>query len=145
MIGAGEVFTFLILVLAGLVVGSWLGERFGCFGFLVGLPLGAAAMLGILYVGALSWDYAVRLILREEPWLPTCRQRKCKGGRPPDSGDYAWVKVNGDLWGFRCRCGDTYRKVGRRFVELAPDGTFRPYLICKPLRGWCADQEAQGR
>jgi hypothetical protein len=64
------------------------------------------------------------------------------GGRLTDFGDYNSVKDDkGGLFGFQCRCGDTYRKVGRRFVEVAPDGSIRPYLIWSRMKGWCPDHE----
>jgi hypothetical protein len=78
------------------------------------------------------------------PWLPTCRQGRCVGGRLTDFGDYNSVKdEEGGLFGFRCRCGDIYRKVGRRFVEVAPDGSIRPYLIWSRTWGWIDDDEPQ--
>ena len=53
-----------------------------------------------------------------------------------DMGDYEPVKIGGDRWALCCRCGGTYKKVGRRFVEVGPDGTHRPYLVWRPIEGW---------
>jgi hypothetical protein len=57
-------------------------------------------------------------------------------------GDY--TPVWNDDWtvrGFRCRCGITYQKVGRRFVQLSADGSRKPYLIWSRLKGWIPDRE----
>jgi hypothetical protein len=144
MIGPVEFFLLLMLVMAGLFAAIWGGERFGCVGYLLGLPLGVVAMFGAVYAFALAWAYVEGLLFDGVPWLPTCRQGRCVGGRLTDFGDYQSVRDDkGGLFGFRCRCGDTYRKVGRRFVEIAPDGSIRPYLIWSRVKGWIADEGSQ--
>lgn len=144
MIGPSGFFLLLMLAMAGLLTAVWTGARFGCLGYLVGLPLGVVAMFGMIYAFALTWVYVEGLLFEGIPWLPTCRQGRCVGGRLTDFGDYNSVKDDKDgLFGFRCRCGDMYRKVGRRFVEVAPDGSTRPYLIWSRMRGWIDDEGPQ--
>ena len=129
---------------AGLLTAIWIGNRFGFLGYLIGLSIGAAVMLAILAGGAIIRMYIQGLLFHGVPAFPVCRNGCCRGGRLSDPGDYNIVW--NDDWtvrGFRCRCGVTYQKVGRRFVELAPDGSFKPYLIWSRLKGWCPDSQAE--
>jgi hypothetical protein len=133
-----------ILGFAGLLTAIWMGNRLGFIGYVIGFASGAAMMLGILSVATLTWISIQGLLFHGLPRFPACRNGCCRGGRLTDPGDY--TTVWNDDWtvrGFRCRCGVTYRKVGRRFVELAPDGSFMPYLIWNPLRGWCPDPQTE--
>jgi hypothetical protein len=101
-------------------------------------------MLAILCTGAVGWIAIQNLLFRGVPWLPVCRNGCCRGGRLAGLGDYKPVwNDNCSVRGFRCRCGITYQKVGPRFVELAPDGSFRPYLVWNRLQGWLPDREVR--
>ena len=143
MIGPTEFFMLLMLAVAGLLTAIWGGNRFGCVGYVLGLPVGIVAMFSAIYAAALSWVYVEGLLFDGVPWLPACRKGRCKGGRLAEFGDYHSIKIDRDRWVFRCRCGDTFKKVGRRFVEVAPDGSFRPYLVWSTIKGWSADKESQ--
>jgi hypothetical protein len=88
MIGPVEFFLLLLLAMAGLPSAIWGGERFGCVGYLLGLPLGIVAMFGTVYAFALTWAYMEGLLLDGMPWLTTCRQGRCVGGRLTDFGDH---------------------------------------------------------
>ena len=71
-------------------------------------------------------------------WQPPCHTGSCKGGRRlGEEGDYEAVH--------RCQCGRDYvmRDGGKRFLERLPDGTFRPYMVHRSLRGWFPDSEEQ--
>lgn len=133
-----------ILGSAGLLTAIGMGKSWGLIGYVIGLPTGVAVMLGILSGASLTWTYIRGLLFRGVPALPVCRNGCCRGGRLSDPGDY---KIDwNDNWtvrGFRCRCGDTYQKIGRRFVELAPDGSFKPYLIWSRHKGWCPDPQSK--
>jgi hypothetical protein len=136
--------TLWMLVFAGVLTATCMGNRFGFAGYVIGLPTGAAIMLGILSGATGSWVYIQGLLFRGVPGFPVCRNGCCRGGRLSDPGDYKTVW--NDDWtvrGFRCRCGVTYQKDGRRFVELAPDGSFKPYLIWRRLKGWCPDPQPE--
>jgi hypothetical protein len=139
---AAGVFLLLIMGIAGVLGAIWLGDRFGCIGYVFGPSLGAAVVLGIVCAGAVAWVAIQNLLFRGIPWLPVCRNGCCRGGRLADPGDYALV-WNDDwtLKGFRCRCGITYKKIGRRFVEIAEDGSLQPYLVWSLLKGWSPDRE----
>ena len=137
-------FLLWMLGFAGLLTAIWMRNRFGFIGYVIGLPTGAAVMLGILSGATLTWIYIQGLLFRGVPAFPVCRNGCCRGGRLSDPGDYKTVW--NDDWtvrGFRCRCGVTYQKVGRRFVELAPDGSLKPYLIWSRLKGWCPDPQPE--
>jgi hypothetical protein len=136
----------LVLAVAGVLTAIWMGDRFGRAGYVIGLPIGAAVMLAILSGAMLAWIYIQGLLFSGVPGFPVCRNGRCRGGRLTDPGDY--TTVWNDDWtvlGFRCRCGDNYRKVGRRFVEVAPDGSFKPYLIWSRVKGWCTDPQPGAR
>jgi hypothetical protein len=73
--------------------------------------------------------------------FPLCRQGKCyRMGR-----DYVWRL--GTLFGYetkgiylyKCRCGDTYIREGKKFMELLPDDTQRPYKKLVSFRKWIDD------
>jgi hypothetical protein len=100
--------------------GVW---AFGILGFVVGLIITRAVLVGRL-----------RLFFP----LPLCRQGKCyRFGQ-----DYVWRL--GTLFGYetkgiylyRCRCGDTYIREGKRFMALLPDDTTRPYKKLVGFRKW---------
>jgi hypothetical protein len=133
-------FLLWMLGLAGLLTSIWMGSSYGFIGYIIGFPAGAAVMLGILSVAAVTGTYIQGLLRHGVPAFPVCRNGCCRGGRLSDPGDYKTVW--NDDWtvqGFRCRCGVTYQKVGRRFVELAPDGSIKSYLTWSPFKGWCPD------
>jgi hypothetical protein len=133
---------WVLLGVAGVLAAFCLGASFGWIGYVFGPSLGAALMLVILCAGAVGWVAIQNLLFRGVPWLPACRNGCCRGGRLAGLGDYKPVwNENCTLGGFRCRCGITYQKVGRRFVELAPDGSSRPYLVWNWLKGWLPDCE----
>jgi hypothetical protein len=76
--------------------------------------------------------------------LPPCQQGKChRLGR-----DYVWRL--GTLFGYegkgiylyKCRCGDTYIREGKRFGELLADDTIRPYKRLVAFRQWSDDPDS---
>jgi hypothetical protein len=136
---SGPILLFL-LSFAGVLGAYGLGKYLGCIGYVFGLSIGAGAMLAILYAGAVAWLLIRNLLFRGIPWLPWCRNGCCRGGILAHMGDYKPVwNDDGILRGFRCRCGIVYRKVGRHFVEIAPDGSFKPYRVWVPVKGWLPD------
>lgn len=83
------------------------------------------------------------LALLKDLWsgggLPACRNGCCRGpGNFRGHGDYTHGRI-GDEYHYVCRCGDRYRRHGRRFVIVNDDGTELPYLIWRPFRGWYPD------
>jgi hypothetical protein len=101
------------------------GWRRGVGGFLfvyIVLPLVPIA-LGLL-ASAIYWGM---------PSYPACRTGKCRSSnyqrRTLDKGGYALF----------CGCGTPYRKRGRRFYEVQPDGSLRPYMVWRAFRGWFPD------
>lgn len=106
----------------GLYRYGWRGAVGGLIVVLVILPLVAYA-LGFLA----SWIYTGL------PPYPACRTGRCNNYqlRRLDNGGYALF----------CECGMPYRKRGRRFLEVQPDGSVRPYMIWKAFRGWFPERE----
>ncbi len=67
------------------------------------------------------------------PSYPACHAGKCRSSnyqrRTLDNGGHALF----------CACGTPYRKRGRRFYEVQPDGSLRPYMVWRSFRGWFPD------
>jgi hypothetical protein len=142
MVDAKGVLVRWILVFSSLLAALWLGNRFPCIGFVFGPAIGAGITLTILCAAAVPWTYLQGLLYRGVPLLPVCRNGCCRGEGLAGPGDY--TPVWNDDWtvrGFRCRCGITYQKMGRRFVQLSADGSRKPYLIWSRLKGWIPDRE----
>jgi hypothetical protein len=97
---------------------GWRGALGGLiFGFIL-LPLGAYA-LGIL----------ASLIYFGIPY-PACRTGNCR------SSNYQSRRLDNGRYALFCGCGTPYRKRGRRFYEVQPDGSLRPYMVWRAFRGW---------
>jgi hypothetical protein len=124
-----EMIMFPIFILLGTASVQWAVHRYGWIGgiarwifvFIV-LPLVPIA-LGLL-ASAIYWGM---------PSYPACRTGKCRQSnyqrRRLDNGGYALL----------CGCGTPYRKRGRRFYEVQPDGSLRPYMVWRAFRGWFPD------
>ena len=109
-----------------------LGKPFGLIGFIV------CYLLGVIVAYLLTWLILVERALFFYP-LPVCQQGKCQ------DSNYQWPvgTFYGFLWGvyrYRCKCGDEYVRVGKRFMKLLPDGERRPYKKLTGFRKWEDDQ-----
>jgi hypothetical protein len=114
----------------------WLGLR---------KPLGRPGNYIFSLIGFLVGLIITRAVLRARLQLffplPLCRQGKChRLGQ-----DYVW-RI-GTLFGYetkgiylyKCKCGDTYIREGKRFMVLLPDDTRRPYKKLLGFRKWVDD------
>jgi hypothetical protein len=143
---------FIFCTLTGTVIGAWLGASYGetlLPGLLVGAGLGAVA--GVVFYGLLGMCLFQLARFTEwwRPHRPPCRQGRCG----PD--DYEFLQGREDVseadkqlsqrviqehlgYLYRCRCGDRYVRCDRsKWLEVAPDGTMRPYRYHKPFgRKW---------
>ena len=117
------VFLLLFLFVTGAVIG---GRRFGVLGY----PLGAIGLIASFFLVALFLSLIEHLAVGGIPRIPRCRRGVCR------KRDYSVVNISEGRWGFRCKCGDTYNKLGRRFVSLSDEGIETPYLKWIPFRGW---------
>ena len=117
----------VVLLIFLFVTGSITGGReYGILGYLLGgLVFVASFFLFVLFVGLIEG-----LAVGGIPRIPVCRQGKCR------KGDYSPVKITERRWAVRCKCGDIYDKVGRRFVSLTKEGVETPYLKWIPFMGW---------
>jgi len=109
--------------------GLWL---FGIFGFIAG--------------GFITWLALKNRLLFFFPF-PLCRRGKCyRLGT-----DCVWrigtlfgYETKG-IYSYKCRCGDVYIREGKRFMELLPDDTLRPYKKLIAFRKWADDSESPYR
>lgn len=99
---------------------GWRGVVGGLIAVLVVLPLVGYA-LGFL------WS----LIYAGWPPYPACRTGKCDRYQLRRLDYRGYVLCSG--------CGTRYRMRGRRFYEVQPDGSVRPYMVWRPFRGWFPD------
>jgi len=118
---------------------GWRGAVGGLIFVLIVLPL-VVSVLG----------YLAELIYLGRPWYPSCRSGNCRYGNRGHTGDYKFRGPNGDYefrrldngkFGLFCSCGTRYRKRGRRFYEVQPDGSVRPYMVWRPFRGWFPESQ----
>jgi len=101
--------------------GGWYGAVKGLIAvqvvlLLVGVPFGLLASL--IYTG-MSY--------------PPCRTGKCR------SSDYRLRGMENEPYALFCGCGMPYRHRGRRFYEVQPDGSLRPYMVWRAFKGWFPD------
>lgn len=64
---------------------------------------------------------------------PSCRTGKCR------SFNYRSGRLENNQQVLICACGIPYRHRGRRFYEVQPDGSLRPYKVWRAFRGWFPD------
>jgi hypothetical protein len=124
-----EMIMFPIFIL--LVVSSvrWAVYRYGWRG-------GIARWIFVVIILPLvpfALGFLVSAVYSGMPSYPACRTGKCRSShyqrRVLDKGGYALF----------CACGTPYRKRGRRFYDVQPDGSLRPYMVWKAFRGWFPD------
>jgi len=122
-----------LLVFSGLIISTYLGGSYLRLevgpvpNWLVGGGLAGSAYVVILAMGMFAY---VRLFVGS-PYLPVCQTGRCR------SDDYGMVIESSDVT-WKCSCGDTYRRVGKRFVKIV-DGKECPYLAWSPIKGWKPD------
>jgi hypothetical protein len=133
-----ELLVLLALSAGGLMVAGYATNRFGWPGLLLGFPLGFFAAFFGLYALVLTWAVFEGLASTGIPYLPTCRNGKCKSGWLTDFGNYEPEPLGGQGVFFRCQCGDLYEKRRKEKIVLLIllDCSAVRYMIWKPLRGW---------
>ncbi len=110
----------------GVLLGCALLQWSVPWGFLIGLPLG--------YVGSFLATRGLLLVLVAVfPNRPKCLRGLCS------RLDYELVDPRSDPWVWRCKCDDSYVRDGKRFMQIEPDGTRRPYKKLNSLRFWVDD------
>ena len=126
-VATGVLFTILLHKLfpnSGLI---WIGYGLG---FLVGDVAGLFLLWSLV-------RWRTKLFLS----FPPCRRGKCL----QFERDYTYRQgtLSGWIdWGkyhYRCRCGDQYLRKGNRFMEVAPDGSLKPYKKLNDARKWVDD------
>jgi hypothetical protein len=127
-----EILFFLICLAAGVFTGHWCLVHYGWLGGGVGLILGfGGAMVVFRAIARIAYQWHIRSGVR-----PGCPGKGC-GGKEYSSVEYK----NGDLiWS--CDCGRKFVRRKRKFLQIEPDGTLKPYMKKSILRGWVADPDA---
>jgi len=110
------------------------GRVAGLWGWVVGLAGGFA----VFFVGMLALGFLGDVAFRGVPIRPRCRNGRC------GAADYQMETVDGHLM-MVCKCGDRYRRRGRRFMIVNPDGSEAPFMVWRPFRGWFEDREHTAR
>ncbi|HYL63752.1 MAG TPA: hypothetical protein VE077_14125 [Candidatus Methylomirabilis sp.] len=121
------IFPFYILMVVGSAVwgyhqyGGWRGGIRGLIVVQVILFLAGCVffLLSMAYAGM--------------PNYPACRTGKCRWN------NYERRRFDDGRVVLACGCGALYRKRGRRFYEVQPDGSLRPYMVWRAFRGWFPD------
>jgi hypothetical protein len=114
-----------IVVSACMVGAHW----YGPVGAIVG-GIGAIAALVAFY----GTVFGVAACLdRCFPRRPKCRNGRC------GLGDYKWLPREDGFSAYRCKCGCWYIMNGRRFLELLPDGTTKPFMRRTVFGCWKRD------
>ena len=92
--------------------------------------------MSVVFVLLLIWVLTLGNLLLRFPF-PPCRQGRC---RTIDA--YTWIR--GRIYGrekwntyhYWCRCGDEYVREGKRFFQVLPDGTKKPYMMLAGFQKW---------
>ena len=118
---------FVSLGLCGGLAGSYFGyARHGWMGAVVGAVAGSGGIFFV--VEGMGWLESVWR--KYHPAFPVCRNGVCQ------AADYKSVESRQGHPIWQCKCGTNHIFVGRRFLEVLPDGTFRPFMNKRRLGGW---------
>ena len=105
------------------------------------MPLWLTTALGFILGSLLFCMLFFLLVEYRIKWflsLPYCKQDRCYRF----AVDYTWM--NGTIFGwiewsqhyFRCKCGDRYLRIGKRFMRVQDDGTLIPYKRLERQNCW---------
>jgi len=124
-----ELLFVMFYVACGTLAALWTTRRFGWPAgvgtFFVVVP----AVHGVF----LLLSYVERMYRGGIPPFPSCRTGKCH------HANYTYRRSEDGHYGLFCQCGSRYKKQGRRFFEVQPDGSPQPYMIWRAFRGWFPD------
>lgn len=140
--------SIIVLVIVGGILGGMYGSGFGPWVQIAGIAGGF--ILGFL-CSVVLWGTVFGIVSIQDRWRPD--RPKCKSGRcysdhydslswSPDKLTKRERQLADDFGGliYRCRCGTTYLASQRRFLEVLPDGSVKPYMFHKPFsRQWQPD------
>jgi len=112
---------------------AWVHRRYGWHGVKVFVGWFIALYVVLPFVGLFGFAYLMALAY-PNPYYPACRTGKCQ-----QRSDYQRQRLDNGEYALFCQCGGRYRKRGRRFLEVQPDGSERRYMVWKAFRGWFPD------
>jgi hypothetical protein len=124
-----ELLSFIVLIAAGVFSASFASHYLGWIGY----PLGFITVVGLVIGFFFSLIYLEQMWRSGKPAYPSCRTGRC------NSNDYRYA-IEGEEIVCRCKCGDRYEKVGRRFVYVREDGVRESYKVWRPFDGWYTDE-----
>jgi hypothetical protein len=128
----------ILALMASIIMGAKYGYHFtgSWYGYLLG------GILGFIVFFVFIFALGSVINLWSGSGLPKCRNGCCRGPGflIGSEGDYEFQVIDGEPYEL-CKCGDRYRRQGKRFVLVNEDGTETPYLIWRRLRGWVPDKE----
>lgn len=141
-------FEFMVLMslfLAAIGSAAYAGDRFGWIGAVLGFPTGFLVAFLTYFVVIYFIAFVQALVSEGIPYLPNCRNGKCKSRLLDEFGDYERVPLDGQLNVFQCQCGDRYqkRRKERTVVQIHPDNSSETYMVWKSFRGWYPVQERE--
>ena len=146
----------IILVIVGGILGGMYGSGFGPWGWIAGIAGGSILgfLCSVVLLGTVFW--IVSILDRWRPDRPKCKSGRCYSDHY-DSLSWSPHKLTererqlaADFGGliYRCRCGTTYLGSKRRFMEILPAGSVKPYMFYRPFsRHWephLAPEEDEG-
>jgi hypothetical protein len=125
-----ELLLFLCCIAFGTVAALAL-RVYGWIGLVIGFVGGFALVPVTIYLVLLT----VSFVWTGKPPLPACQ---CGNS---ERGHYKFVRLEDGDFGHVCDCGLRYRKKGGRVWEILPNGTAKPYMKWRALRGWYPDSQ----
>jgi hypothetical protein len=135
-----ELLAFISWVGCGVAAAMFGHHLFGWAGAIGGFVLGAAGALFALLWIFKAGSYLEDMLYRGRPRRPICKNGICQFGDYKGTWDHA-APNRRHRFQFRCQCGIRYEHMGRRFMEVLPDESLKPYMVWKPFCGWFPDDE----
>ena len=124
-----ELLFAVFYVACGTAAALWATPRFGWLVGIGAFVVVVPAVHGVFHL----FSFLERMCWYGIPSFPTCRTSKCH------DVDYKYQPTGDGQYGLFCKCCSRYKKQGRRFFEVLPDGSLRPYMIWRSFRGWFPD------
>jgi hypothetical protein len=124
-----ELLTCIVLIAAGTFGACLMSQYLGWIGY----PLGFITSISLIIGAFALLSYFEQMWRVGKPPYPSCRSGKCT------SNDYRYANEGEEIV-CRCKCGERYEKVGRRFLFVRNDGARESYKVWRPFDGWHTDE-----
>jgi hypothetical protein len=127
-----ELLTFIVLIAIGTFGACLMSQYLGWMGYPLGFIISISLIIGVFAL----LNYFEQMWRIGKPAFPSCRSGKCT------SDDYRYGNEGEEIV-CRCKCGDRYEKVGRRFLFVREDGKRDSYKVWRPFDGWYDEECAR--